>query len=249
MKKKAFAFSIVAILCSNIGVASECHTAAQQDSHVLAMTWQPGFCATHGSKPECQALADNEYAQQNLTLHGLWPNKRSCGENYGFCSHVKEAKDMCDMPKIEGLEGEVLADLERVMPASRFGSCLERHEWWKHGTCSGLSVGDYFSLARALVDKFNGSNFVTKFVRENIGKRVKRRDILNQLDHEFGAGASNYLTLRCHQSDKFEEVRIELPQNIDVNLPLGTLIHHSPAGAHRGNCASEVLIESGAARE
>jgi len=247
---KTIAFACVAILSSQAGVASECHTAAQQDSHVLAMTWQPGFCATHPIKPECQALRDNEYARQNLTLHGLWPNKRSCGENYGFCTQeVRESKEMCDMPAVEGLEGDVLAGLNRVMPASRFGSCLERHEWWKHGTCSGLRVGDYFTLAGALVDKFNASEFVTKFVRGNIGKRVKRREILNQLDREFGAGASNYLTLRCHQSDKFEEVRIELPKNLDVNLPLGTLIHHAPAGAHRGNCASEVLIESGVERE
>jgi ribonuclease T2 len=152
------------------------------------------------------------------------------------------------MPTIEGLEGEVLAGLQRVMPASRFGSCLERHEWWKHGTCSGYNAGEYFALAAALVDKFNESGFVTQYLRENIGKRVKRLDMLKQIDQEFGAGASNYLTLRCHQSDKLEEVRIELPKAIDLNLPLGTLIHQSTATAHRGNCAQEVFIESGAAQ-
>jgi len=58
-----------------------CSTAGNFDSYVLALTWQPGFCehfSYKGKKPECDAINSGKLASTNLTLHGLWPNKKSC---------------------------------------------------------------------------------------------------------------------------------------------------------------------------
>lgn len=62
------------------------------DSHVLALSWQPAFCETYGyqnGKPECLTLPADSYQAQHMVLHGLWPNQRSCGINYGYCGREK----------------------------------------------------------------------------------------------------------------------------------------------------------------
>jgi ribonuclease T2 len=54
----------------------------QQDSYVLAITWQPGFCEHakyNGKKPECDAMNSGALEAKTLSLHGLWPNKQECG--------------------------------------------------------------------------------------------------------------------------------------------------------------------------
>ncbi|MEI8632713.1 hypothetical protein P4S72_13420 [Vibrio sp. PP-XX7] len=43
------------------GGTSSCSTAGQGDSYVFAMSWQPAFCETHASKPECQVTDTSAY--------------------------------------------------------------------------------------------------------------------------------------------------------------------------------------------
>src|SRR6266536_5805604 len=44
---------------------------------VLALSWQPSFCETHSSKPECAAETAASFEATHFTLHGLWPQPRS----------------------------------------------------------------------------------------------------------------------------------------------------------------------------
>src|SRR4051794_2628711 len=42
--------------------------AQADDAYLLALTWQPGFCAGHAALAECKEV------KPRLVLHGLWPD-------------------------------------------------------------------------------------------------------------------------------------------------------------------------------
>jgi ribonuclease T2 len=92
------------------------------DYYVLALTWTPGFCATHRDPVECgHGLG--------FGLHGLWPQY----EGHGYpqnCSHA-------------AIPAPVKAKYEGIYPSPS----MMDHEWPKHGTCSGLDPAGYFELS------------------------------------------------------------------------------------------------------
>lgn len=96
----------------------------QFDYYVLSLSWVPGFCATKSDPAECN---------KGLTfaLHGLWPQFNGGGYPSN-CS--KAALSAADVQTYQGIYAD---------PA------LIRHEWAKHGTCSGLAPGAYFTLSSA----------------------------------------------------------------------------------------------------
>ena len=56
-------------------------------------------------------------------------------------------------------------------------SCLDHHEWYKHGTCSGMSADAYFALTNGLVASFAQTDF-NQYVAGHIGSEVSRSDLL-----------------------------------------------------------------------
>lgn len=92
------------------------------DYYVLSLTWVPGFCATHRSDPECAK-------HLGFALHGLWPELE--GGDY---------PSDCSQTALTSAERRQFAD---VYP----DASMLKHEWPKHGTCSGLAAADYFALA------------------------------------------------------------------------------------------------------
>lgn len=111
---------------------------------VLDVTWTPGFCATLGAdKDQCGTIAPG------FTLHGLWPQ----GPGSLFCAPDRDhnvasaCRDWQALPQ-PPLSPDTRADLAAVMPG--VADLLDRHEWIKHGTCSGLSADRYFALAASL---------------------------------------------------------------------------------------------------
>ena len=122
-----------------------CQIARQGDSHVLSLTWHPAFCQSRPNLEECAVTDPNAYQAGHFILHGLWPNKSGCGIDYGFCGEVKQTVNpFCNYPKIELSDAE-RKSLGEVMPG--MGSCLDRHEWWKHGSCAPYTPTEYFTLA------------------------------------------------------------------------------------------------------
>jgi ribonuclease T2 len=105
------------------------------DFYVLALSWSPTYCEEKGDAADGgQCNLARPFA---FVLHGLWPqNERGwpqdCDTRFGMRIDRAIADDMLD-----------------IMPSRD----LVFHEWRKHGTCSGLSPDDYFSLARAAHDR------------------------------------------------------------------------------------------------
>ena len=148
----------------------------QFDHYVLALSWLPAFCELHSRKPECRKQKPQDYSARHFSLHGLWPSLK-VRRGYSYCDMdsqtVKRYKNMpwCDMPKLDLLT-ETRNELKQYMPASVQG-CLQRHEWYKHGTCTTMNVNQYYQRSHDLLEMVNQSNFA-QLVGDNIGKYVQR---------------------------------------------------------------------------
>ena len=130
----ALALLLVAVLRFNSFTASapaglaassgqpQARTAAQFDFYLLNLSWSPEFCQTHPGAAECSL-------HSTFVLHGLWPQN-----NDGTYPHdCSSAPGPADPSKYKDIYPD---------------ESLLRHEWAKHGTCSGLAPDDYFSAAR-----------------------------------------------------------------------------------------------------
>lgn len=249
-------FSLILLLLSGLTFASNCKTPGQYDSFILALSWTPGFCSTHPGNAVCENIEKQDphlaYANQTFTLHGLWPNKSSCGRTYGNCSGFHDASQgFCSLPKI-GLNPQVMNKLKGVMPGAYAGSCLQRHEWWKHGTCVFPdNPNRYFSDSISLVKTINDSAFVTQFIHKNTGKTVTLSAFKQAFDNTFGKNASLHMSLLCSHHN-LGEIRIGLPANLPTKLPissgdvktLSTLIANSAVSKDPGNCGTHFTILS-----
>ena len=94
----------------------------QFDYYVLTLTWVPSFCATHNDPQECGR-------DLTFALHGLWPEN----ENGDYPSNCTK----------EALTPALISEFRGIYASPT----LIKHEWSKHGTCSGLSAPDYFRLS------------------------------------------------------------------------------------------------------
>ncbi len=102
------------------------------DLYVLALSWSPGFCASGGQSRSSEQCAEG--AGLGFVVHGLWPQYE---RGYpAFCGSVDRAVRSSDLALVDG-----------VIPTRG----LARHQWRKHGGCTGLSPSAYF---RATAEAF-----------------------------------------------------------------------------------------------
>ena len=97
------------------------------DFYVLALSWAPQFCASHEedrSSSECDPSR-----HFGFVVHGLWPQNN-------------DATYPISCTKAEPVNNDVVRQALAVMPVRG----LIQHEWATHGTCSGLTTREYFSL-------------------------------------------------------------------------------------------------------
>lgn len=215
--------------------------AGMADSYVLGLSWQPGFCQTYGyeaGKAECLSLPANSYQASHLVLHGLWPNQIACGQAYGFCS-VKARAHHCEYPPLT-FSNEVAEALRLLMPSYAYGSCLERHEWNKHGSCQILSTDDYFSLAMRLTREADRSE-LGQYLHEARGKRVARSDLLAHIADAFGGQNNNKVYLGC-KNGILVDIFIQLPALIPADESLTSLINKAPSDSHHDGCPYWISI-------
>ncbi len=115
------------------GAAQETGEPGAFDFYVVALTWSPGYCATveTGDSP-LQCGSGRPFA---FVLHGLWPQYER-----GYPVNCAASQ--------EPLPASLVRSLLDITPSES----LVRHEWRKHGTCTGLSAEGYFDLARVAYD-------------------------------------------------------------------------------------------------
>ena len=104
-------------------------TAGEFDFYLLSLSWSPRYCSSPaGERDGTQCGGQRRY---EFVLHGLWPQyDRGWPQFCGSSSSLSNA---------------LVEKMMDVMPSRR----LIRHEWEKHGVCSGLNAAEYFAKARA----------------------------------------------------------------------------------------------------
>lgn len=212
-----------------------CSTPNKQDSYVLAMSWQAGFCehAKHGPKPECDALANGSLSINNLTLHGLWPNRKECGQNYGSC----EGKPFA-------LGEDTVSHIAPWMPNFYYENSFGKYEWDKHGTCQALDPDVYFEKAVAAVKLVNQS-LVGQTVLANAGGGFASADFFQALKAQYGEAVARNVMLVCSGQDYLQEIRVKLALDFATDLGLAELVGNA-AGfpARTSNCGAQIRVEA-----
>ena len=199
------------------------------DYYVLALSWQPAFCETAPDKVECVTQSACRFDAAHFALHGLWPSVRGDRDHtFNYCDlspdlvRQDRGGEWCDLPELDVSEA-VWADLATFMPGT--ASCLHHHEWYKHGTCAGMSPEAYFALSNRLVALFAESEF-NRYVAERVGEQVRRGELLDQFEVEFGPGASDFLSLRCDEvgdTRLLTEIQVVLRSDLSTLDDLGAL--------------------------
>jgi ribonuclease T2 len=217
-----------------------CSIANKQDSYLLAITWQPGFCEHvkyNGKKPECDAMNSGALQAKNLNLHGLWPNKKECGTNYGSCDGEQFS-----------LKQETIDKVAPWMPNFFYERTFGAYEWNKHGKCQALPPDAYFMKAVAAVRVVNDSE-VGKIVLGSVGKSFRVDDFFDRVKARYGAQVAGSITLVCTQRKYLQEIRVSLPLEFSTDKELPQLVGNaSPAATRAVGCAEEVYVE-GAGRD
>ena len=209
--------------------------------YLLALSWQPSFCETKPSKPECKSQTSQRFDATNLVLHGLWPQPSQniyCNVSNSIIRLDKDQR-WSELPPIN-LSEETSKALAIKMPG--FASNLHLHEWYKHGTCYSNSPEEYFQESIALLDQVNNSSVRDMFVR-NIGNFVSSKEIRNQFDRAFNDGAGSKVQVQCQRdidedrNDMVIELQLNLRGNIQPDTLIGSLLKAGqtvPAGCTLG---------------
>ncbi|MBI2254611.1 MAG: hypothetical protein HYU58_08340 [Proteobacteria bacterium] len=224
---------------------------ADESSYVLALSWQPGFCASDAGADKAECAGDPAL---QLTLHGLWPNADRNDDGRldaddDYCLGADRARlmaldrrDWAKLPPVK-LSADIGRRLIDVMPG--VVSQLERHQWVKHGSCSGLGAERYFAAAVTLSETVRDSQFA-ETIQAQAGQDVSRRDLLQAFAAEFGKGNERALQLLCRRGDGYftlTEIRLRLTATaIEESLSRGSF-DTSRAAKAKGSCPARFSIE------
>ncbi|WP_275572490.1 ribonuclease T2 family protein [Mycolicibacterium vanbaalenii] len=191
----------------------------------LVLTWAPSFCRVEPSNPACTS-GEVEQKGQTLLLHGLWPqppDRQNCG--------VPRAIDERQLPPVD-LAGNVRAELQATMVDT---ASLTHHEWYTHGTCSGVSPDTYFGDAATLTDDVRRA--LDPVFRDASGGRLTLAEVRRRIDATFGAGTGERVALGCRKTagegSVVVDVRLSLPPVValrggDGVLALDELLAEGP---------------------
>jgi len=134
------ACAILACLCVVGAANAKSHKKkpipAKQSSftyYLLSLSYAPDFCSEPQGVKDPRECGSGRHI--GFVVHGLWPQGDSARgpENCGKASPVSQS---------------IIQQTLKYIPTES----LMQHEWATHGTCSNLSVGDYFATVRKARD-------------------------------------------------------------------------------------------------
>ncbi|OWZ12116.1 hypothetical protein PHMEG_00014767 [Phytophthora megakarya] len=191
------------------------------DMYILAQSWQPAFC--FGKEQQYTGCrAPQIYWRTHLTLHGLWPELAG-SQPPSFCSteafdadkierelgidtlhHTARRHHFCSTEAFDAdkIERELGIDtLHQYWPDVKYSEASPqyadfwKHEWMRHGTCSGLKQVDYFTHTINL-ERNQTLAPTPQFVQDNVGQHVD----VKKLREAFGDAA-----LKCQHTHSQDE--------------------------------------------
>lgn len=162
------------------------------DYYVLSLSWSPTWCALEGDDRRAPQCADDK--DFGWVLHGLWPQYEQ-----GWPSHCRSS----------------FAPPSRVMTrnmADIMGSSgLAWYQWKKHGSCSGLSPADYYTVARRA---FESVKLPEVFQKLNKPVQLPASVIEDAFIADNPILSRDMLTITC-KSGRIQEARLCLTRDFE----------------------------------
>ena len=231
--------ALAALAAATVPVA---HAASPVENYALAISWEPAYCISHGSYPECSSETPSRQDNKTFSLHGLWPQSESyCGVSSAN-KKLDENGDWSQLPAVV-LNASTEAALQVAQPGTM--SYLDRHEWIEHGTCSGLSQQNYYTPMLALLSSVNASNLGST-VSANVGGHLTLAQLQAAAKLDYGTYASTDIEYLCVSSggkSYLEEVRLHMK----LPSPLPTTVQASYMAKPIEPASSSELCKSGVA--
>jgi ribonuclease T2 len=236
-----FFLVVVFTLCSSWLGGCPIAQAAPPVDYVLAINWQPAFCEAKAGRPiECRGQTDDRFDASHFSLHGLWTQGAEYCQVSPKIRDIDSQRDWAELPPLK-LSKALQKQLTIKMPG--VAADLDRHEWYKHGSCYSATAEEYFSEAIALLDQVNESS-VRQFFIEHIDQEVSASEIRAAFDQAFGQGAGSKVQIECERYPNRDrqrliyEVEIGISgKNIQPDTPIQSLIQAAPVvdrGCPRG---------------
>ncbi len=201
---------LLAVVC--LSAQPRGRTPGKFDYYVLSLSWSPDYCATPaGERDRFQCGGARRY---DFVVHGLWPQfERGWPQD-------------CAVEPLN-LPAALKRDILEIMPSEK----LMRHEWRKHGTCSGLTPQQYFE------------SILTTWANVRIPAEFKQLTKTQvefspaEIEHRFVAAnpglKANMLSVNC--SGRFlREVRVCLDKNLKFRA--------CSAQVERGCSMSKIIV-------
>lgn len=98
------------------------------DFYVLSLSWSPSYCEAEGGSDRAQCGSGHRYG---FIVHGLWPQS------------IRGYPEYCPTRGASPSNADVRSVLDLIPSAG-----LVRHQWVKHGACTGLEPAAYFALVK-----------------------------------------------------------------------------------------------------
>jgi ribonuclease T2 len=182
------------LMAAPVAVARHSHqvvgggTPGQFDYYLLTLSWSPSYCLVHpDDRYQCQGRGFG------FVLHGLWP--QFDGGGYPQACAADTALDRA----AEAVGGT-------LYPSPK----LMRHEWERHGTCSGLGPVDYFRTAdRAL----GVLRIPAPFEAPRVDQQLSPQQILDAFRAANPALPAHAMTVACSRGE-LSEVRLCLTRDL-----------------------------------
>jgi ribonuclease T2 len=161
------------------------------DFYVLALSWSATWCAITGERrgsSQCESGRN-----PGFVVHGLWPQYES---GYpAFCAPDGRNPSRNALQRAEGVLPEI---------------GLARHQWRKHGTCSGLSAEAYFEATATAKAK-------VRIPAELAAPRANQRFTVLEVERAFAEAnpglRPEMMSVTCDRG-MMEEVRICLTRDL-----------------------------------
>ncbi len=192
-------------------------------SSLLVMTWGPSLCRVERNNSGCRS-GHVEKLGRTLILHGLWPQpptEQFCDVPTADEGRARDHLRDTDIASLD-LPQDVQSKLQSMMSDIK---AMVPHEWYAHGSCSGVTPAVYFSDAVTLADQLG--RMLDPVFEKAQGRQLSLGTIRERIAAELGDGAGERVSLTCRDVDKKEivvyEVQLSLPPVAELGATQSTL--------------------------
>jgi ribonuclease T2 len=174
--------------------------------YMLVLSYAPDFCAQPAGDKDPRECGDGRHV--GFVVHGLWPQGETTRgpENCGSASSIPDG---------------IIEDMLHYFPTE----ALMEHEWKAHGSCSGLSVDDYFAAVKKARDSVKIPDELTPSNQQS----------MTPADVEGKVAAANpdfpktAFRSSCYADKELQEIRICLNKDLSPRA----------CGSNAGRCAAK----------